>query len=67
MKYTSGSDIVDRSHNGNTTQLMKINLEQVEVYNVDFINSIKANNNMSKYLIPEIIGRGSSELRLLDD
>ena len=42
------TDIVDGSHNGNTTESMKIELETVEVYNVNFINSIKANNNMSK-------------------
>ena len=60
-------DIVDGSHSGNTTESMKVQSEQVEIYNVDFINSIKANNYMSKHLIPEIIGSGSSKLRLLDD
>ena len=61
------TDIVDGSHSGHTTESMKIKSEQVEVYNVDFINSIQANNNMSKHLIPEIIGSGSSKLRLLND
>ena len=58
---------MDGSHSGHTTESMKIKSEQVKVYNVDVINSIKANNNMSKHLIPEIIGSGSSKLRLLDD
>ena len=58
---------MDRSQIDNTTESMKIKSEQVEVYNIDFMNSIKANNNMSKHLVPEIIGRGSSKLRLLDD
>ena len=61
------TDIVDGSHSGHTTESMKIKSEQVEVYNVDFINSNKANNNVSKHLIPETIGSGSSKLRLLDD
>ena len=61
------TDIMDWSHSGNTTESMKIKSEQVKVYNVDFINSMRANNNMSNHLIPEIIGSGSSKLRLLDD
>ena len=58
---------MDGRHSGHTTESIKIKSEQIEVYNVDFINGIKANNNMSKHLIPEIIGSGSSKLRLLDD
>ena len=58
---------MDKSHRDNTTESIKVKSEQVEVYIVDFTNSIKANNNISKHLIPEIIGSGSSKLHLLND
>ena len=60
------TDILEGTQSHDILEATKIKSELVEVYIVKFINNIKANNTISKDLIPEIIGSGCSKQHHLD-
>ena len=60
------TDILEGTQSENILEATQIKSEPVEVCIVKFINNIKANNTISKYLIPEIIGSACSKQHYLD-
>ena len=60
------TNILEETQSDDILEATKVKSKLVEVCNVDFINNIKANNTMSKHLIPEMIGSACSKQHHLD-
>ena len=60
------TDILEGTQSDDILEATKIKSELVEVCIIKFMNNNKANNTISKHLIPEIIGSGCSKQHHLD-
>ena len=60
-KQQKMTDILTGTQSDDILEATKIKSELVNVYIVKFMNNIKANNTISKDLIPEIIGSGCTK------